>query len=144
MQLHVRRITWGTRLAHAAACVQDHLVRETALTALLAAYEVEENVSPLHAFTTRFQSRFAELVYDRDEAVAVKGIQLVTLLVKAGEMPQEQVRTCSRASSALMAHLMMQLWPVGRSGQARAGTEAPWLMTGIFKAKHMSTVLGGM
>ena len=95
-------------------CVQDHLVRETALTALLAAYVVEENVSPLHAFTTRFQSRFAELVYDRDEAVAVKGIQLVTLLVKAGEMPQKQVQTCSRASSALMAHFMMQLWPVGR------------------------------
>ena len=90
-------------------------MRETALTALLAAYEVEENVSPLHAFTTRFQSRFAELVYDRDEAVAVKGIQLVTLLVKAGEMPQEQVHTCSHASSGLMAHSMMQQWLAGRA-----------------------------
>ena len=79
-------------------------MRETALTALLAAYEVEENVSPLHAFTTRFQSRFAELVYDKDEAVAVKGIQLVTLLVKAGEMPQEQVHTCSHNLMGLMAH----------------------------------------
>lgn len=66
-------------------------MRETALTALLDAYESEENLSPLHAFTTRFQSRFAELVYDKSEAVAVKGIQLVTLLVKAEEMPQEQV-----------------------------------------------------
>lgn len=73
-------------------------MRESALTALLAAYEVEENVSPLHAFTARFQSRFAELVYDRDEAVAVKGIQLVTLLVKAGEMPQEQARPCNSVS----------------------------------------------
>ena len=57
MQLPVCGITWSARIAHAAACVQDHLVRETALTALLAAYDVEENVSPLHAFTTRFQSR---------------------------------------------------------------------------------------
>ena len=88
----------GRKVVHAAAGVQDHLVRESALTALLAAYEVEENVSPLHAFTTRFQSRFAELVYDRDEAVAVKGIHLVTLLVKAGEMPKEQVQTCNHSS----------------------------------------------
>ena len=73
------------------ACVQDALVRETALSALLDAYESEENLSPLHGFTTRFQSRFAELVYDKSEAVAVKGIQLVTLLVKAEEMPQDQV-----------------------------------------------------
>ena len=42
-----------------------------------------------------FSRGFAELVYDKDEAVAVKGIQLVTLLVKAGEMPQEQVQTCT-------------------------------------------------
>ena len=71
--------------------MQDALVRETALSALLDAYETAENLSPLHGFTTRFQSRFAELVYDKSEAVAVKGIQLVTLLVKAEEMPQDQV-----------------------------------------------------
>ena len=92
-------------------------MRETALTALLAAYEVEENMSPLHAFTTRFQSRFAELVYDRDEAVAVKGIRLVTLLVKAGEMPQEQVRAHLQ-SCLTWPHgpLMMQQWLAGRAG----------------------------
>lgn len=76
------------RYAH----VQDALVREAALDALLDAYGSEENLSPLHAFTGRFQSRFAELVYDKSEAVAVKGIRLVTLLVQAEEMPQEQVQ----------------------------------------------------
>jgi len=71
--------------------MQDALVRDTALSALLDAYETEENQSPLHGFTTRFQARFAELVYDKSEMVAVKGIRLVTLLVKAEEMPQDQV-----------------------------------------------------
>lgn len=77
-------------------CVQDALVRETALSALLDAYAAGENLSPLHGFTTRFQSRFAELVYDRSEAVAVKGIKLVTLLVKAEEMPQDQARALQK------------------------------------------------
>ncbi len=81
-------------------------MRETALSALLDAYESEENLSPLHGFTTRFQSRFAELVYDKSEAVAVKGIQLVTLLVKAEEMPQDQVRALILpAGSALQSRV---------------------------------------
>jgi len=77
-------------VAHAA---QDALVRQTALDALLDIYSIEENLSPLHGFTGRFQHRFAELVYDVDEAVAVKGVRLVTQLVQAEEMPQDEVRT---------------------------------------------------
>ena len=78
---------------------QDALVRETALDALLEIYSSEDNLSPLHGFTGRFQERFAELVYDVDEAVAVKGVHLVTLLVQAEEMPQEKVHP------SLLSHL---------------------------------------
>jgi hypothetical protein len=34
----------------------------------------------------------AEIVYDVDEGVAVKGVRLVTLLVRAQEMPPDQAR----------------------------------------------------
>lgn len=50
------------------------MVRQAAATALVALYSVDDNVSPLHAFTARFSTRFAELVYDVDEVVAVKGV----------------------------------------------------------------------
>ena len=57
-------------------------MREAATTALLALYSVPENVSPLHAFTARFSTRFAELVYDVSEAVAVKGVRASLFLVR--------------------------------------------------------------
>lgn len=50
-------------------------MRQAAVTALLRLYLEEDNVSPLHAFTARFSTRFAELVYDVDEGVAVKGVR---------------------------------------------------------------------
>ena len=57
-------------------CVpQDAGVRQAAATALLALYNADDNVSPLHAFTARFSTRFAELVYDVDEGVAVRGVR---------------------------------------------------------------------
>lgn len=55
--------------------LQDAVVRQAAVTALLALYSVDDNISPLHAFTERFSTRFAELVYDVDEGVAVKGVR---------------------------------------------------------------------
>lgn len=54
--------------------VQDAVVRQAAATALVALYSEDDNVSPLHQFTGRFSTRFAELVYDVDEGVAVKGV----------------------------------------------------------------------
>ena len=54
---------------------QDAGVRQAAATALLTLYNADDNVSPLHAFTARFSTRFAELVYDVDEGVAVKGVR---------------------------------------------------------------------
>ena len=49
--------------------------------------------------------RFAEIVYDVNEGVAVKGVRLVTHLVRAGEMPQDKVLfTPSPAISCLMRH----------------------------------------
>lgn len=87
---------------------QDALVRETALDALLEIYSSEDNLSPLHGFTGRFQERFAELVYDVDEAVAVKGVRLVTQLVQAEEMPQDKVHL---SPAVLSTPVMMDLCP---------------------------------
>jgi len=50
-------------------------VRQTAATALLELYSVPDNMSPLDTFTDRFQTRYAELIYDVDEVVAVKGVR---------------------------------------------------------------------
>ena len=52
-------------------------MREAAASALIQLYSSDDNVSPLHAFTSRFSSRFAELVYDIEESVAVKGVSLL-------------------------------------------------------------------
>lgn len=53
------------------------MVRDTAVTALLELYSDEDNVEPMHELTTRFAPRFAQLVHDVDEGVAVKGVSPV-------------------------------------------------------------------
>ncbi len=55
--------------------MQEPIVRQTAATALLELYGVPDNMSPLDTFTDRFQTRYAELIYDVDEVVAVKGVR---------------------------------------------------------------------
>ncbi len=55
-------------------------MRQTAATALLELYSVPDNVSPLHTFTERFSTRYAELIYDVDEIVAVKGVRTMSSL----------------------------------------------------------------
>lgn len=60
--------------------LQDAIVRETAASALLELYVGEDNISPLHEFTNRFSTRFLELIYDKDEGVAVKGVCSVLAL----------------------------------------------------------------
>ena len=55
--------------------VQEPAVREAAVDALVALYEDEGNVLPLHEFTTRFRPRIGELIYDIDDNVAVKGVR---------------------------------------------------------------------
>jgi hypothetical protein len=49
-------------------------VRLASVTALLSLYSNPDNKPALQDFTARFQQRFGELFYDRDEAVAVKGV----------------------------------------------------------------------
>ena len=49
-------------------------MREAAVDALVALYESEANVLPLHEFTTRFRPCIGELIYDIDDSVAVKGV----------------------------------------------------------------------
>ena len=48
-------------------------MRQVAAAALTELYE-PDNVSPLSIFTDRFKARFAELIYDVDELVAVQGV----------------------------------------------------------------------
>ena len=60
--------------------LQEPIVRQTAATALLELYSVPGNMSPLHTFTDRFQTRYAELIYDVDEIVAVKGVRAMCRL----------------------------------------------------------------
>ena len=54
--------------------LQEAMVRDTAVTALLELYSDEDNVEPMHELTTRFAPRFAQLIHDIDEGVAVKGV----------------------------------------------------------------------
>ena len=68
--------------SHGRACVasdhdavlQDAIVRDTAVSALLDLYADEDNVEPMHELTARFAPRFAQLIHDVDEGVAVKGV----------------------------------------------------------------------
>ncbi|DBA75127.1 hypothetical protein WJX77_008338 [Trebouxia sp. C0004] len=71
---------------------REALVRDTAVTALLELYADEDNVEPMHELTARFAPRFAQLIHDVDENVAVKGVQLLTVLVRLEEVPGHQVR----------------------------------------------------
>ena len=70
--------------------VQAAIVREAALEALLALYKDADNLMSMHEFTERFKHRFLELPNDIDDRVAVRGVQLVTLLVKANAMQASQ------------------------------------------------------
>lgn len=54
--------------------LQEAMVRDTAVTALLELYADEDNVEPMHELTARFAPRFAQLIHDVDEGVAVKGV----------------------------------------------------------------------
>ncbi len=54
--------------------MQEGLVRDTAVTALLELYADQDNVEPMHELTARFAPRFAQLIHDVDEGVAVKGV----------------------------------------------------------------------
>ncbi|KAL0045252.1 hypothetical protein WJX82_001839 [Trebouxia sp. C0006] len=69
---------------------REALVRDTAVTALLELYADEDNVEPMHELTARFAPRFAQLIHDVDEGVAVKGVQLLTVLVRLEEVPGHQ------------------------------------------------------
>ena len=55
--------------------LQDPRVRLASVNALLALYSDADNKASLQDFTERFRQRFAELFYDVDEAVAVKGVR---------------------------------------------------------------------
>ena len=60
--------------SHLPLPLQDARVRLASVTALLSLYANPDNKPALQDFTARFQQRFGELFYDRDEAVAVKGV----------------------------------------------------------------------
>lgn len=62
--------------------LQEPMVRDTAVTALLELYSDDDNVEPMHELTTRFAPRFAQLIHDVDEGVAVKGVSLLLFRCK--------------------------------------------------------------
>lgn len=65
---------------------RDARVRGAALDALNGLYSRVDCHSALRTFTDRFSARFADLVHDVDDGVAAKGVDLVSTLVRAGEM----------------------------------------------------------
>ncbi|PSC70800.1 sister-chromatid cohesion 3 [Micractinium conductrix] len=69
---------------------KDARVRLASVSALLQLYSNRDNLAALQDFTQRFQQRFGELFYDSCEAVAVKGVELNTLLVKLKEAQPSQ------------------------------------------------------
>lgn len=71
--------------------LQEAMVRDTAVTALLELYSDEDNVEPMHELTTRFAPRFAQLIHDIDEGVAVKGVS--SFLVSAECVLSQSTKT---------------------------------------------------
>ena len=51
------------------------------MTALLELYGEEDNVAAMHDLTERFTPRFATLIHDIDEGVAVKGVSIPTVVL---------------------------------------------------------------
>ncbi|EFN51942.1 hypothetical protein CHLNCDRAFT_139605, partial [Chlorella variabilis] len=69
---------------------KDAVVRLASITALLSLYSNPDNGASLADFTHRFAQRFGELFYDVYERVAVRGVQLNTLLVRLKEAQPSQ------------------------------------------------------
>lgn len=60
------------------------MVRDAAVSALLAMYSDADNVQGLATFRERFAMRIAELIYDVDHVVAVKGVRVAVIVTAAG------------------------------------------------------------
>ncbi|KAK9861473.1 hypothetical protein WJX84_003608 [Apatococcus fuscideae] len=96
---------------------KDATVRMAAVKALLQLYSVEANLTQLHEITVRFKTRFTELPNDIDADVALKGIELLTTLVKIEELPRSQAHQVFKlladdapgirhAAATLAAHML--------------------------------------
>lgn len=68
---------------------KDAPVRLAAVNSVLAIYNDKGNAIQLKDFTNRFSDRMKELMEDKDDAVAVAGTELVTLLVKQGHLSSD-------------------------------------------------------
>ena len=74
---------------------KDPAVRLAAVTGLLELYRRRPDSAPvLSTFRDRFSVRFRELTSDVDEAVAVKGCELLATLVGLGEMDKVDISGC--------------------------------------------------
>lgn len=106
-------------------------VRMVAANALLTLYSSAQNPTQLRDFTDRFRGRFAELVYDKEDAVAVAGVRLVTLLVRLEHLPV--------TAGAKLYRLMSDVSPAIRAAAAE-------LAAGMLKhlgAKALAEAAGG-
>ena len=73
--------------------LQEAMVRDTAVTALLQLYSDDDNVEPMHELTTRFAPRFAQLIHDVDEGVAVKGVSLLLFNVECHQSMHQHLNS---------------------------------------------------
>ena len=84
--------------------VQDAVVREAAVDALVALYNNEDNVLPLHEFVTRFRARIGELIYDIDDSVAVKGVRVSSLCFQRALQTQLCQRSACEEAVPFLLH----------------------------------------
>ena len=84
---------------------KDAAVRLEACSVLCVLYSHPGNAAQLREFTGRFSVRFQELMLDKDDAVAVAGVKLVSQLIRLGHFPvtvgSHVVRLMSDAAPAL-------------------------------------------
>ena len=72
-------------------CMQGATVRAAGAEALAELCSTEDSNTMLASMTQRHARRLRELMHDVDEDVAVKGIQLLGLLVSKGHLAQDEV-----------------------------------------------------
>ena len=74
------------------------IVRAAAVGRLVSVYKAcAADPTPLAHFTSRFETRFVEMIMDVETAVAVEAIRLVSALKSLGMLTMQQVRTAARS-----------------------------------------------
>ncbi|GBF99460.1 hypothetical protein Rsub_11946 [Raphidocelis subcapitata] len=122
---YLKYLAWAQSDAHPA-------VRAAAVAAIEALYQDSDNLPRLTEFTGRFRARFVELMSDVDGSVAAAGLRLLSVLVKAKQLPLSDVHgayqlladgeeAVRRGAAGLVAQLLEEQ---GAEAQAAAERDA--------------------